>query len=45
MNTALRTRSNMLGVTEELLELGVDVKGMGVQLTEYLKSGYHVLTY
>ena len=37
--------SNMLGVTEELLELGIDVKGMGVQLTEYLKSGYHVLTY
>lgn len=37
--------SNMLGVTEELLELGVDVKGMGVQLTDYLKSGYHVLNY
>ena len=36
---------NMLGVTEELLELGVDVKGMGVQLTDYLKSGYHVLSY
>ncbi len=37
--------SNMLGVTEELLELGVDVKGMGVQLTDYLKSGYRVLSY
>ena len=37
--------SNMLGVTEELKELGVDVKGMGVALTDYLKSGYHVLTY
>ena len=37
--------SNMLGVTEELLELGIDVKGMGVPLTDYLKSGYHVLTY
>ena len=37
--------SNMLGVTEELLALGIDVKGMGVPLTEYLKSGYHVLTY
>lgn len=37
--------ANMLGVTEELLELGVDVKGMGTQLTEYLKSGYHVLSY
>lgn len=37
--------SNMLGVTEELLALGIDVKGMGVQLTNYLKSGYHVLSY
>ncbi len=37
--------SNMLGVTDELKALGIDVKGMGVQLTEYLKSGYHVLTY
>lgn len=37
--------SNMLGVTDELKALGIDVKGMGVPLTEYLKSGYHVLTY
>lgn len=37
--------SNMLGVTEELLALGIDVKGMGVPLTNYLKSGYHVLSY
>lgn len=37
--------SNMLGVTEELKALGIDVKGMGVPLTEYIKSGYHVLTY
>ncbi len=37
--------SNMLGVTEELKALGIDVKGMGVPLTSYLKSGYHVLTY
>jgi len=37
--------SNMLGVTEELKQLGIDVKGMGVPLTEYLKTGYHVLTY
>jgi len=37
--------SDQLGVTEELLELGIDVKGMGVPLSEYLKSGYHVLTY
>lgn len=37
--------SERLGVTEELKALGIDVKGMGVPLTEYLKSGYHVLTY
>lgn len=37
--------ANMLGVTEELEALGIDVKGMGVPLTEYLKKGYHVLTY
>jgi hypothetical protein len=37
--------SEMFGVTEELLELGIDVKGMGVPLTGYLKNGCHVLTY
>ena len=37
--------SDGLGVTRELLELGIDVKGMGVPLTNYLKSGCHVLTY
>lgn len=37
--------SNSLGVTDELKGLGIDVKGMGVPLTSYLKSGYHVLTY
>ena len=37
--------ANQLGVAEELKALGIDVKGMGVPLTEYLKSGYHVLTY
>jgi hypothetical protein len=42
---ACRACSNMLEVTEELEALGIDVKGMGVPLTEYLKSGYHVLTY
>lgn len=37
--------SNMFGVSEDLKALGIDVKGMGVPLTAYLKSGYHVLTY
>jgi hypothetical protein len=37
--------SNMLGVTEDLKALDIDVKGMGVPLSDYLKNGYHVLTY
>jgi hypothetical protein len=37
--------SEMLGVTEELKALGIDVKGMGLPLSNYLKSGYHILTY
>lgn len=37
--------ANMLGVADELKEMGVEVKGMGVPLTNYLKQGYHVLTY
>ena len=37
--------ANMLGVTEELKGMGIDVKGMGVPLTNYMKEGYHVLTY
>ena len=37
--------ANMLGVTDDLKKLGIDVKGMGTPLTNYLKQGYHVLTY
>ena len=37
--------SNMLGVTEELKALWIDVKGMGVPLTNYMKSDYHILSY
>jgi hypothetical protein len=37
--------ADMLGVTDDLRALGIDVKGMGIPLTEYMKSGYHVLTY
>ncbi len=37
--------ADMLGVTEDLKALGIDVKGMGVPLSDYLKKGYHVLTY
>ena len=37
--------SNMLGVTDELKGLGINVIGMGVPLTNYMKQGYHILTY
>lgn len=37
--------ANMLDVTDDLKALGIDVKGMGVPLSDYLKKGYHVLTY
>lgn len=33
------------GVTGKLRELGVDVKGMGKPLTEYLKEGRRILTF
>ena len=36
--------AKMYGVDEKLAEMGVDVKGMGVPLTEYLKSGWKTLS-
>jgi len=37
--------SNMYGVTEELKVCEVDVRGMGVPLTLYLKRGYKVISF
>lgn len=37
--------SNMYGVTNDLKSCQVDVKGMGVPLTKYLKRGYKVISY
>jgi hypothetical protein len=37
--------SNMYGVTDKLKVCKVDVKGMGVPLTKYLKRGYKVISY
>ena len=37
--------SNAYNVTEELKNMGFDVKGMGKPLTDYLKSGVKVLTF
>lgn len=37
--------AKMYNVDEKLAELGVDVKGMGIPLTDYLKEGYKTLTF
>ena len=37
--------SNMYNVTNELKVCEVDVKGMGVPLTRYLKRGYRIVSY
>ena len=37
--------SNMYGVTNDLKVCEVDVKGMGVPLTHYLKRGYKIISY
>jgi hypothetical protein len=37
--------SNMYGVTNELKVCEVDVKGMGVPLTKYLKRGYKIVSF
>jgi hypothetical protein len=36
--------SNMYGVTDELKVCEVDVKGLGVSLTRYLRRGYRILS-
>jgi hypothetical protein len=37
--------ANMYGVTSNLKTCQVDVKGMGVPLTKYLKRGYKIICY
>ncbi len=37
--------ANMYGVADDLRELNIDVKGMGVPLTGYLKDGWHTLNF
>ena len=37
------TCAKMYGVDEKLREMGIDVKGMGVPLTNYLKEGWQTL--
>lgn len=37
--------ANMYGITDDLKAMGIDVKGMGKPLTNYLKEGYKTLTF
>ncbi|MFC1528790.1 DsrE family protein [Candidatus Latescibacterota bacterium] len=37
--------ANMYGVTDKLKKLGIEVKGMGVPLTEMLKTGWITMTF
>ncbi len=37
--------ARMYGVDDDLRELGIDVKGMGMPLSDYLKKRYHILTF
>jgi hypothetical protein len=38
------TCADMYGVSDKLRAMGIDVKKMGVPLTEYIKEGRHVLS-
>ena len=42
---ACKACSDMYEVSDKLTELGVDVKYMGVALTEYIKGESHVITF
>ena len=37
--------AEMYGVVDNLKNIGIDVKGMGVPLSNYLKDGWHTLTF
>ena len=37
--------ANMYGVTDDLRKLNIEVKGMGIPLTNYLKEGWHTRTF
>ncbi len=37
--------ANMYGVADDLRKMKIDVKGMGVPLTNYLKEGWHTLSF
>ena len=37
--------AKMYGVVEKLRSMDIEVKGMGILLTNYLKEGWHTLTF
>ncbi len=37
--------ARMYEVDDDLLDMGIDVKGMGKPLSDYLKNRYHLLTF
>lgn len=39
------TCANMYGVAHDLLDLGIDVKAMGLVLSQYIKEGRKILTF
>lgn len=42
---ACKACADNYGVGEKLQSLGIDVKYMGTPLTDYIKDGYHILTF
>jgi len=42
---ACKACADMYGVSDKLTELGITVKYMGVELTDFIKEGRHVLTF
>ena len=36
--------ARMYGINEQLSEMGIEVKGMGVPLSDYLKQGWQTLS-
>ena len=42
---ACKTCADIYGVSNKLEELGIEVKLMGMPLTNYLKEGYKVMTF
>ena len=42
---ACQACTDSYGVTEQLRKLGIDVKYMGKPLTDYIKTGWNVLTF